>query len=106
MTWSGLTDDLANNLRSRVFDRQIMPEQAHNGTSETFLLGYLISRGASEEDWRILILDISVAVMHARTDEEIQVNTTRDIRSCKFWRFMSAVCGTRKASQQWKDSLL
>ena len=54
----------------------------------------------------MLMLDVSAAVIHARTDKEIHVNTTRDIRSCKFWRFKSAVSGTRKASQQWKDSLL
>ena len=104
ITWSGLTDDLATNLRSRICDRQIKPEQAHTGTPETFLLGYLISRGASEEDWRMLILDISEAVMHARTDE-IYVNMTRDIRPRKFHRFKSGVSGTRKASQQFKRLL-
>ena len=36
---------------------------------------YLINRAADEKSWGILILDISVAFMHAWTDKGIYIKT-------------------------------
>ena len=46
---------------------------------------YLISRAASEKSWGNLILDFSVAFMHARTDEEIDIKTNGDIKVASIW---------------------
>ena len=40
--------------------------------------------------------------MHARTDQDIFVETPRDVRSSRYWRRKSAMKGTRNASQQWQ----
>ena len=50
-----------------------------------------------------MILDISVAPMRARTDEEIYVKTNRDIKSRRFRRLKAVINGTPMASQQWQD---
>ena len=62
--------------------RQFTTEQPRDdifaGTPETFSMRYLISRQASKKLWRILILDIRVAFMHARTDEDIHVKKNKN----------------------------
>ena len=72
------------------------------GTPETFFMRYMISRAASKKCWRTLILDISVAVVHARTGQEIDGATPRDVRSSRYWRLKASTNGTRKASAQWQ----
>ena len=68
------------------------------GTPDTFLK-YLFAKAASCKDFGILVIDISVAFMHARTDEEIYVKVPSGIKSSRFWRLKAAVNGTRKASK-------
>ena len=65
-----------------------------------FSIQYLLAKAASCKDFGILVFDISVAFMHARTDEEICVTVPSGIKSSKFWRLKAAVNGTRKASKQ------
>ena len=43
------------------------------GTPDTFFIKYLLAKAASCKDFGILVIDISVAFMHTRTDEEIYV---------------------------------
>ena len=40
-------------------------------TPDTFFTKYLLAKAASCKDFGFLVVDISVAFMHARTDEEI-----------------------------------
>ena len=72
-------------------------------TPDTFFIKYLLAKAASCKDFGILVIDISVAFMHARTDEEIYVKVPSGIKSSKYWRLKAAVNGTRKASKHWQE---
>ena len=56
------------------------------GTPDTFFIKYLLAKEASCKDVGILVIDISVAFMHARTDEEIYVKVPSGIKSSKYWK--------------------
>ena len=47
--------------------------RSSEGTPDTFFIKYLLAKVASCKDFGFLVVDISVAFMHARTDEEIYV---------------------------------
>ena len=68
-----------------------------------FFIKYLLAKAASCKDFGIFVIDISVAFMHARTDEEIYVKVPSGIKSSKYWRLKAAVNGTRKASKHWQE---
>ena len=61
------------------------------GTPDTFFIKYLLAKAASCKDFGILVIDISVAFMHARTDEGIYVKVPSGIKSSKYWRLKAAV---------------
>ena len=58
---------------------------------------------ASCKDFGLLVVDISVAFVHARTDEEISVTVPSGIKSSRFWRLKAAVNGTGKASKHCQE---
>ena len=62
-------------MRSRLCVRQFKAEGLWDdlfaGTPDTFFITYLLAKAASCKDFGLLVVDISVAFMHARTDEEI-----------------------------------
>ena len=62
-----------------------------------------MAKAASCKDFGVLVVDISVALMHARTDEEIYVKVPPGIKSSRFWRLKAAVNGPRKASKRWQE---
>ena len=64
---------------------------------------YLLAEAASCKDFGILVIDIRVAFMHARTDEEIYVKVPSGIKSSKIWRLKAAVNGTKKTSKRWQE---
>ena len=68
-----------------------------------FLIKYLLAKVASCKDFGVLVVDISVAFNHARTDEEIYVKVPLGIKSARYWRLNAAVNGTRKASKHWQE---
>ena len=94
-------------MRSRLCVRQFKAEGIRNDlfaeTRETFFIKYLLAQAASCKQFGVLVADISVAFMHARTDEEIYVKVPSDIRSSKYWRLKAALNGTRKASKHWQE---
>ena len=94
-------------VRSRHCVRQFKAEGLRDdlfaGTPDTFFIKYLLGKTSSCKDFGILVIDISVALMHARTDEEIYVKVLSGIKSSKYWRLKAAVNGTRKASKQWQE---
>ena len=94
-------------VRSRVGVRQFKVEGLRNdlfaGTLDTFFIKYLFAKAASCKEFGVLIVDISVAFMHARTDGEIYVKVPSDIRSSMFWTLKAALNGTRKASKHWQE---
>ena len=61
-----------------------------------------MAKAASCKDFGLLVVDISVAFTHARTDEEIYVKVPSGIMSSRFGR-LKAVNGTRKASKHWQE---
>ena len=94
-------------VRSRLCVRQFEAEGIRNdlfaGTPDTFFIQYLFAKAASCKQFGVLVVDISVAFMHARTDEEIYVKVPSDFRSSKYWRLKAALNGTRKASKHWQE---
>ena len=96
-----------NRLRSRLCVRQFKADGIRSdlfaGTPDTFFIKYLLAKAASCKEFGVVVVDISVACMHARTDEEIYVKVPSDIRSSKYWRLKAALNGTRKASKHWQE---
>ena len=68
-----------------------------------FFIKYLLAKAASCKEFGIFVVEISVAFMHARTDEGIYVKVPSDIRSSKYWRLKAALNGTRKESKHWQE---
>ena len=107
MTWFWVDEWRGDRVRSRLCVRQFKAEGLRDdlfaGTPDTFFIKYLLAKAASCKDLELLVVDISVAFMHARTDEEIYVNVPSGIKSSRFWRLTAAVNGTRKASKHWQE---
>ena len=82
----------------RQFKAKGLGDDLFAGTPDTFFINYLLAKVASCKDF-----DISVAFMHARTDEEFYVQVPPGIKSSRFWRLEAALTGTRKASKHWQQ---
>ena len=106
MTWFGSMSGEVDRVRSRLCVRQFKAEGLRDdlfaGTPDTFFIKYLLAKAASCKDFGVLVVDISVAFMHARTDKEIYVKVPSAIKSSGFWRLKAKVNGTRKASKHWQ----
>ena len=94
-------------MRSRLCVRQFKAEGLRDdlfaGTPDTFFIQYLLAKAASCKDFGLLVVDISVAFVHARTDEEIYVKVPSGVKSSRFWLLKAAVNGTRKTSKHWPE---
>ena len=99
--WRG--DKVRSRLCVRQFKAMGLRDDLFAGTPDTFFIKYLLAKAASCKDFGILVVDISVAFMHARTDEEIYVKVPSGIKSSKYWKLKAAVNGTRKASKHWQE---
>ena len=91
-------------VRSRFCVRQFKAEEIRDafyaGTPDTFSSNICWpKKAASCKDFGLLVVDISVAFMRARTDEEIYVKVPSGIKSSKFGRHKAAENGTRKSSK-------
>ena len=82
----------------RQFKAEGLRDDLFAGTPDTFFIKYLSAKAVSCKDFGLLVVDMSVAFKHARTDEEIDVQVPSGIKSSRFWRLKAAVNGTRKAS--------
>ena len=102
--WRG--DRVGSRLCVRQFRAEGLRDDLFAGTPDTFFIKYLLAKAASCNDFRILVIDISVAVMHVRTDEEIYVKVLSDIRSSELWRLKAAVDGTRKSFKALARALM
>ena len=93
-------------MRSRLCVRQFKAEGLRDdlfvGTPDTFFIKSLFAKAASCKDFGLLVVDISVAFTHARTDEEIYEGALR-YQELRFWRLKAAGNGTRKATKHWQD---
>jgi hypothetical protein len=93
-------------VRSRACVRQYKEEKRDDvfaATPETSFTRFVLSEAASNEGWAVLILDVSVAFMHARLDEEIVVKPPPGVKTSKYWRLKAAVNGIQRASQLWQE---
>ena len=93
-------------VRSIACVRQYADEKRDDvfaATPDTSFMKLLVSKAAADKDSAILIADISVALMHARMDEEIVVKPPPGVVTSKYWRLLAAVNGSRKASQLWQE---
>ena len=93
--WRG--DRVMSRLCVRQFKAEELRDDLFAGTPDTFCHQVFVGQGC----W--LVVDISVAFMHARTDEEFYVKVPSSIKSSRFWRLKAAVYGTRKASKHWQE---
>ena len=86
-------------VRSRLWVRQFKAERLRDdlfaGTPDTFFMQYLLAKAASCKDLGQLVVDISVASVHARTDEEMYVKVLFRYQEFKIW----AVQG----SSEWNE---
>ena len=57
--------------RVRLRKAEGLRDELFAGAPDTFFIKYLLAKAASCKDFGVLVVDISVAFMHARTDEEI-----------------------------------
>jgi len=105
MTW--VEEPRGGECRSRLCVRQFANEKRDDtfaATPDTLFIRYLLSLAAADSTSAIMIVDISVAFMHARMTEEVVVRPPADIvTNGKYWRLKAAVNGTRKASQLWQE---
>ena len=90
-------------MSGRQFKAEGLRDDMFAGTPDTFFMKYVLAKARSCKDFGILVIDISVALMHARTDREIYVKVPSGIKSSRFWRLKAAVNGTRKASKHWQE---
>ena len=87
----------------RQFKAEGLRDDLFARTPDTFFIKYLLAKAASCKDFGLLVVDISVAFMHARTDKDIYVKVPSGIKISRFWRSKAAVNGTRKASKHWQE---
>ena len=87
----------------RQFKAKGLRDDLFTGTPDTFFIKCLLATATSCKDFGLLVVDIGVAFMHARTDEEIHVKVPLNSKSSRFWRLKAAVNGTRKASKHWQE---
>ena len=76
-------------MRSRLCVRQFKAEGSDDlfaGTPDTLFIKCVLSEAVICKDFGVLVVDISVSFMHARTDEEIYVKVPSRIKSSRFWR--------------------
>ena len=84
--WRG--DRVGSRLCVRQFRAEGLRDDLFAGTPDTFFI-----KAASCKDFGILVIDISVAFLRARTGA-IFVRVPSDIKSSEFWRLKAAVKGT------------
>ena len=81
-------------MRSRLCVRQFKAEGLRDdlfaGTPDTFFIKYLLEKDASCMDFGSLVVDISVAFTHTRTEEEIYVKVPSGINSSSFLEIQSS----------------
>jgi hypothetical protein len=100
--WRG--DKVRSRLVVRQFNTESNREDLFAATPDTFFMRFVLAYAAADPRRAIIVIDISVAFMHARSDEEIVVRVPRDIKgTSKFWKLKAAINGTRKASQLWQE---
>ena len=69
--WRG--DHVRSRLCVRQFKAEGLRDDLFAGTPDMFFVKYLLAKAARCKDFGLLVVDISVAFMHAGTNEEIYV---------------------------------
>ena len=77
--WRG--DRVRSRLCVRQFKTEGLRDDLFAGMPDTFFINYLLAEAASCKDFGVLVIDISVAFMHARTDNEIYVKVPSGVSS-------------------------
>ena len=80
--WRG--DRVRSRLCVRQFKAEGLRDDLFAGAPDTFFIKYLLEKDASCKDFGSLVVDISVAFTHTRTDEEIYVKVPSGINSSRF----------------------
>ena len=90
----GVDEWRGDRVRSRLCARQLKAEGLKDD---------LVAERQTHFSSSILVVDIRVAFMHARNDEEKGVKVLSGVKSSRFWRLQAAVNGKRKGSKHWQE---
>ena len=99
--WRG--DEVRSRLCVRQYKTEGKREYTFASTPDSWFLRHAVGEAAMDQERAILIVDISVAFMHARSDGYIIVKAPSGIKTAPYWRIKAVVNGTRKASQLWQE---
>ena len=92
-------------VRSRLAVRQLRGEKRLDtfaAMPDSFFVRFQLLKCSANKDFAVLIIDVSVAFMHADIEEEINVKVPAGIESATgFWRLLKALNDTQKESQSW-----
>ena len=94
--WRG--DRVRSRLCVQQFKAEGLRDDLFAGTPDTFFIKYLLAKAASCKDFGLLAVDMSVAFMHARADEEIYVKVPSGIKSSK-------IPATQRNSERTEESI-
>ena len=100
--WRG--DEVRCRLVVRQYNTEGKRDDLFAGTPDAFFSRFQLHRASSHKDWAVMIVDVSVAFMHAPIQEKIKVKVPPGITSeTGYWELLKAVNGTRQASLCWDD---
>ena len=78
-----------------------------SGTPDSFFMRFQLRKASTSGSRAIMIVDISVAFMHAPIDERVVARVPKGVSTkTGYWLLKKAVNGTRKASQMWTEASL
>ena len=91
--WRG--DRVRSRLCVRQFKAEGLRDDLFARTPDTFLIKNLLAKAASCKDFGLLVVDISVAFMHARTDEDTYVKV--------LYRYQEFKILANQCSSEWNE---
>ena len=95
MVWLRRGDRVRSRLCVRQFKAEGLRDDVLAGTPDTFFIKYLLAKAASCKDFGLFVVDISVAFLHARTDEEIYVKSA--------FRYQEFKILATQGSNEWRE---
>ena len=100
--WRG--DEVRSRLVVRQYNTEGKRDDLFAGTPDAFFSRFQLHRASCNKDWAVMIVDVSVAFMHAPIQEKIKVKVPPGLTSATgYWELLKAVNGTRQASLCWDD---
>ena len=88
----------------RQFNTEGKRDDLFSATPDSWFFRFQLRALSTSTEYAALIIDVSVAFMHADILEKVIVKVPKDIKSATgYWNCKKALNGTRKASQAWTE---